>query len=285
LRTEKVIAVWKALSKHGFLSCPVLQQNKHKYYGVIELSDIVNHFVRTWGELELKNTSNFIKLAETDEAFNKLTVDDLMTYPVSKKNPFHPVEENFSLLHAAELLARTENLHRIPVVDKEGQLMNMLTQSQFIQFISKNLSSLGTKKNKPISEFTNSLKKVEIVEESQKSMFAFNKMSKSGITGVGVVNSKGELSGVLSVRDLKIVANDEKIFLKLFLSVEDFIKCIHSENRPKKVISVTVKDTLETVVKLLSENKIHRVFVVDEKKKPIGVVSLKDVLYEILFDE
>lgn len=43
-------------------------------------------------------------------------------------------------------------------------------------------------------------------------------------------------------------------------------------------------DTLESVIKKIHENKIHRVFIVDDETHmvPIGVISLRDILKEIL---
>jgi len=41
-------------------------------------------------------------------------------------------------------------------------------------------------------------------------------------------------------------------------------------------------DSLESIIKKLNEHNIHRIFVVDLNHKPIAVISLKDLLYEII---
>lgn len=41
-------------------------------------------------------------------------------------------------------------------------------------------------------------------------------------------------------------------------------------------------DTLEDAIKILAETKVHRLFIVDENFVPISVISLKDVLLEII---
>jgi CBS domain-containing protein len=46
--------------------------------------------------------------------------------------------------------------------------------------------------------------------------------------------------------------------------------------------TVTINDTLEDVINTLAEHRIHRLFIVNDDRKPIGVISLKDLLLEIL---
>jgi len=47
-------------------------------------------------------------------------------------------------------------------------------------------------------------------------------------------------------------------------------------------VTVHVTNTLGDVITKLAENKIHRVYVIDEERHPLGVISLRDVLVEIL---
>jgi predicted transcriptional regulator len=45
-----------------------------------------------------------------------------------------------------------------------------------------------------------------------------------------------------------------------------------------------MKDSLEDVINKLHIWKLHRIFIIDKDKKPIGVVGLKEILNEILFN-
>ena len=49
------------------------------------------------------------------------------------------------MLSAIELLAREENLHRIPVIEdfKSRKLVNIITQSQVITYLCNHLDQLG----------------------------------------------------------------------------------------------------------------------------------------------
>lgn len=74
------------------------------------------------------------------------------------------------------------------------------------------------------------------------------------------------------------------MMLMMTLTTAHAHKCTrHTEGqRPKRVQVCKESHTLEQVINLLADHSIHRVFVVDDAKKPIGVITLKDVLLEIL---
>lgn len=285
-KDDKVIDVWKGLIRHNFLSVPVLQKKKEKYFGFIDMSDIVSYFTKFYGEKTFKTVKNFKELVDTDNSFKEMTVEKMMIHPLSLKNPFIPVKRNYSLYYAAELLARESHMHRVPIVDSDGILVNLLTQSHFLDFIFANLSKIGTKKDKPVDLMKDVFKEVQTIHETELAIDAFNKMSKYNLYGLAVIDQKGVLTGAISVRDLKLIVNDEKMFSKLLGPVSEFIKKLNEEykDRPKSVISVTKQDKLEKVVQLLHQHKLHRVFITNEKHFVTGVVGVKEIISEVLFD-
>jgi CBS-domain-containing membrane protein len=58
----------------------------------------------------------------------------------------------------------------------------------------------------------------------------------------------------------------------------------HDPSHPR-VVSVTPKDNLATVLNLLVRFRLHRVYIVDEHHKPVGVVTLTDILQELVMHE
>lgn len=93
------------------------------------------------------------------------------------------------------------------------------------------------------------------------------------------MNKNGKLVGNISTRDLKCIDVDGKWWPRLFLPCWQFL-----EERQKALVYVLPSDTLETILKKIEKHQIHRLYVVNnsEERKPIGVVGLKEVLYEIL---
>jgi len=285
-RTDKVVDVFKGLVKHNFLSVPVLQKTKHKWFGFIDLADIVLYVVQNFGEEKLSMEEDFWKLVEREEEFQQKTVNDLMRYPLSRRNPFHPVKVGYSLLYAIEALAKEHNLHRIPVIDQDRKLVNLITQSQVVRFLQENMQLLGSKRHIMVKELHGVIHHVFSINIDQKAIEAFNQMVEKGVSGLAVVDNTGKLRGNLSLRDLKGMSTDARFFWRLYQSVDTYIAKIKKETkegqRPKRVQTCKDSHSLEHVINLLADHSIHRVYVVDNQKKPIGVISLKDVLSAIL---
>jgi len=288
-RTDNIIEVWKGLVQHNFLSVPVLQKTKSKYYGFVETYDILKYVVDFFGATEeLKNAEDWTKLASAHVEFMKKSVNDVMKYPLTRNNPFFPIHSGYSLLNAIEAMAREKGLHRIPVIDSNRNLITVITQSQIVKLLNSNLNLLGAKKNKPVVMMDRYLEDVFTVHEDQTAMEAFRMMVEKGVSGLAVINSEGKLSGTISHRDLKAVSVDTRMFWRLFQTTKNFLLKIRKENnetggdRPRSVVTVKSSDTLETVIKGLAEHNVHRIFITDDNKKPVGVISLKDVLYEII---
>jgi len=109
-------------------------------------------------------------------------------------------------------------------------------------------------------------------------------MLEKNVGGVGVLNGDGEIKGALSLVDLKIVSQDNKFFEKLYKKTKDFLKDLDSTyaERPYLIKTATMKDTIEDVVHKLHIWNLHRIYVVDRFKRPIGVVGIREILNEII---
>jgi len=275
------------LIQHNFLSVPVLQKTKQKYYGFVDLYDIVKYVVSYFGETdELKNTEDFFALANKTDEFKTKTVNDIMAYPLTRRNPFHPVNSGYSLFSAVESLARERGLHRIPIVDSERKLITVITQSQVVSILNRNMELIGDKRTKPVTATRKYMEEVLSVSEDAVAIDAFRMMVDKNVSGLAVVNSEGKLVGNISLRDLKAMSADGRLFFRLFQTVKHYLQKIAKETtadtRPRRVVSLKENDTLETAIRTLSEHKIHRVYIVNDLHKPVGVLTLKDTLLEII---
>lgn len=286
-RTDKVVDVWQGLIRHNFLSVPVLQKTKDKYYGFVDLADIVMFVLRMFGDEKLNIDRDFWEMYKQEEYMAQKTVNDIMVYPISRRNPFSPVKKGYTLFSSLELLAKEPGLHRIPVIDQNRKLVNIITQSQVLKFIHDNMNILGTVRNKPVTQFPTYNTHVHVINENEKAIDAFKLMTSHHVSGMAVINDQGKLVGNISLRDLKAIASDGRFFWRLYQTVKNFLQKIKREfqekdGRPKSVVVATSSDTLEDVIKKIVQNGIHRVFIVDENHKPTGVISLKDILLEII---
>jgi len=289
-RHDKIVDVFKGMIDKNILSVPVLLRDERRYFGFLDMADIVRYIVHHFGTGAHRD-QDFWELVKEEEKFRDKTVNDLMTYPVKWRNPFHPVVRGYSAMSVVEPLAREPDLHRVPIIDRETrQMYNLVTASQVVRWAHRNIHTLGTVKDKPIHQFSSMvIKPVVTVTESQRAIDAFQKMIDENIYGVAVVNDDGRLTGALSLRDIKLIQHDARFFWRLNQTVHNFLVKLRHEytekhKRPHRVVFALPDHSMREVISELAEERIQRVFIVNDRteKKPIGVVSIKDVLLEIL---
>jgi len=288
-RNDSVVEVWKGLITHGFLSCPVLSKTKQKYYGFVDIYDIVKFVVDFFGETpEIKSSEDFFTVASKNTEFQKKIVNDIMKYPLTKKNVFHPIQSGYSLFSAIEAMARERGLHRVPIVDHNSELMTVITQSQVVNILERNLDILGAKADKPISHTDKYMEEVYTIHEDALALDAFKLMVEKNVSGVAVVNSEGCMTSNISMRDLRAMSVDGRLFWRLYQTCKNFLQKVSKESReadegrPRSLVTVKEKETLGAVIRKLCQHKVHRVYIIDAQKKPQGVISLKDILLEII---
>ncbi len=119
---------------------------------------------------------------------------------------------------------------------------------------------------------------------------------------MAVLDENNKLVGNLSVTDFKLAAYQSAYWDYLGSTVKEYLKqlsTIHSAHirsspfymvknpdnphQPVQLI-VTVKpdDTLMTVVKYITFFRVHRVYIVNNEHKPVGLISCTDILKELL---
>jgi len=275
-----LVEVWKGLVRHNFHSVPVLLKTSNKYFGIIDLHDISRFVLDHFGKEELQSIEDFWKHVEKSNKLKNITVNDVMKSPLTRENPFKPVSSGYSLHFALELMAREPTLHRIPIISKDRKLVNMLTLSRLVQFFHENKKILGNRSSKPISVLGCSTKGVISIKETQLAIDAFTLMQSHDITAVAVVDEHGKLKGVISETDLKIISEDGSLFYKLHQDAKTFMKAI--EHKSKGVVTAKLGENFGEVIDKLSEKKVHRAFVVNDEGKPTGVISLKDIISDIM---
>jgi len=291
-RNDKIVDVWSGLVKHNFLSVPVmtnLLSPNRSWFGFIDVADIMTYVVNHFDQQRIgEEGQDFWELVKADEEFQKRTVEEVMQYSFSRtggkdKHLFRPVKVGYSLYYAIESLAKEKDLHRLVVLDDDGTVLNLITQSHIIDFLYQNIDKIGSKMNKPVGDFFKNI--IYSVKEDEQAIEAFKLMMEKNVSGVAIVDEEGKVKGNISSRDLKAIATDGSLFWRLYSKAYLFRQNARKEadpTPPRGTVTVHKGDSLGEVIKKLAENKIHRVYVIDEERRPLGVISLRDVLVEIL---
>jgi len=135
----------------------------------------------------------------------------------------------------------------------------------------------------------NVYKEVKSIDVNTPAIKGFQLMKDQSLSGIAVLDEQGRVVDNLSLRDLKAIRLENQLFHRLFFPCKDFLRILSEEsNYAKKDVRpifrkiVRENDTIEHVIRVLVEYNIHRVYLVDDNDKPVGVVALRDVLLELI---
>ncbi len=111
-------------------------------------------------------------------------------------------------------------------------------------------------------------------------------LSQSRVTGAPVVNARGECIGVLSATDfmalaegknslspLEYVLGDWRLTYVDAVPEDDLAECMTADP-----VTAPPTITIAALARHMIDAHIHRVIIVDEKRRPIGIVATTDIL-------
>jgi predicted transcriptional regulator len=167
--------------------------------------------------------------------------------PLSKDNPEMDVDGLFTLHDVVRFLVQ-----------------NSILMRQEPDF-HKSLHELGLGQNKP-----------KIVKHTIIAADAFKQIGRNCCMGLAVVDDNDCLIGNISATDLKGVTRNNCPILNS--SVQDFITRDQKRGWWERPISIDLNDSLYHTIHQFVSLGIHRMYVVDDQHRPIGEVSLRDVM-------
>jgi CBS domain-containing protein len=173
-------------------------------------------------------------------------------------------------------------VHRIPVVDPAtNQLVSVITQSAMVKFITKHLDQLDAGIDATLEQLHLGMKKVFSVNCEDRTLDALQMMQQHDISGIAVLDEQGKIMGNVSVSDVKVLVDADAAGAQLASGpVAQFVSHVRQLELATRYPSISVRATAtlrQTLSKLVATG-IHRIYVVDDQQRPVGVVSLTDVL-------
>jgi len=279
MATDSAFHALGLLRKSNVLSAPVLDKECNEYIGFVDMVDLVQLIVDEFTETELQGES-LLSLVEMSDTFQKTRVKDIIN--LSSRDPFVPVQDGSSLFSVIEVMAK-HKVHRVPLIDHQGRVSNLITQSAIVSYLAMHLPELGPITEKTVAEFLPGHKEVITVDINARAIEAFKSMVEHKVSAVGVVDEEGKLTGNISVKDIRVVAANPRFIQRLYWDVREFLFKINSErvNIVNPAISCSAKDTWGQVIQRLAASKVHRIYVV-ANFTPISVISLFDALVVLL---
>ena len=193
---------------------------------------------------------------ESLNAMRKLTARELMTSPIETVDVGTPVNE------AAGRMAE-KTIHRM-LVTEAGKPVGVISISDFVAGIAEQEAIRRETVGDVMSDT------FLVCREDNTILSAARTMTQSGWRSIVVVNSKGELQGVITGHDLLPLAGtnvDENLKVNALMS--------------RDLITIDIHSSLQQAADLMIQKHRHRVIVVDTsdpKSFPLGVISSFDIV-------
>lgn len=274
----------RIMKKEKLLCLPVMNlHHEDRVIGLIDVMDISAYVVtlydRTKGkELESGAQFNFDTVFNTFLEGRKAT--DLMNY--SGRNFCYPLAEDVSF--RVVLVSLCGLCHRIPILEKPSlkeilekkrhtPLKQFVTRTDMLNFVNENLEFWGDSLDVPIHTANCHTCDPKTVLDSKITIDAFREMTLNHISAVAVIDNEGRLTGNLTARDVKYLLESPQNLIELPLS--EFLSKV--ENRHSNYALCHTTNTMKHALTLMKGAAVHRVWIVDEHRRPIGVLSISDV--------
>jgi len=276
-----LLEAFQILIDQKIMSLPVVDASR-QIKGIFSMFDFLNILLHSVDEKELTSLKDNEVLPFLQK--KQFAAKPLSSFSeVGKSEPVVVVKGKEPLLKAVQEMLRTK-AHRVLVVDDSGQLINMITQSRVVALLSTMLDSVPDP-TKTLQELNLGFKEVLCVPATVTAFQAFKFIADKKVTGVAVVDDNKRLIGNLSVNDLKSLGYRFQFFSLLGQPLSVYTRTVHTQYealvalRPiEHVIYAKPEDTFEFAMRMLYAYRIHRIYIADKEMKPVGIISLYDVL-------
>lgn len=259
------------LVRNRILSAPIFDPAKGAYTSFVDLADFLVFIDAQLHENEIIEGSPERLL----HIVKRHRVADLAN--LSNRDPWVPTQRDTSLLNVASVMHGL-GVHRIPIVDKQGSIQGLLSQSDVVRYVHDHLAQFPVLEQVTVQQSRHT-PSVLSVKRSSPTVHAFDVMVRQSVSSLAVLNDDGTLFGNISLSDLKNQHFDMDVMHRARLSVEQYLQISGGVKRP---VTVTNEDTLAHAVRLVVSHHIHRVYVVDAQGRPVGVLALRDILHTVL---
>jgi len=185
-------------------------------------------------------------------------------------------------MKVVETLAKC--VHRVPVVNAQGSVINVISQSSIVKYLADKLQDaiLENPADPKIEELHNLGSKPVLSVGKQASVIStYRLMDQKKRSGIAIVDETGRFVGTTTGKDLGLFLENPSLAV-LNLPIFEHLQMIRSKQIDIKSPSIAVfeHDKVSRAIGLIAATRVHRVFVVDDEKhyRPIRVVSITDIL-------
>jgi len=261
------------LTSKQILSAPILlkkntQAREVDCLGFVDVLDCIEHVLEQVDKhlkqnVDFKAFKNSIMYSDVSSILNQ-----------SDRNPFIPTWDNQSLETVVPILS--SGVHRLPIFNTHTKtLVGILSQSDFVLLLAsvKSDPTLAPLMKKTVQDL--GYPSALLTSGTNEMVYDILRIMKTEkVSAVPLVNEKSELVGCFSASDIKSLSLEQ--WTGIFQDVHGFLAERHPESLTP--ICIRTNSTFSDVLSNMEQSKVHRVFVVDDEKKPVGVISMTDLI-------
>lgn len=274
--TEDVRTLLQKLSEANVVSAIITDPEKPGVFGFVDVFDLLVYVLEVTKESSDLTKESTENLKWEGKCFSRAEAGPLTNF--SQNDPYVTVSANTSLLEVVKILA--SEVHRVAVVDstQKERVLNVVSQSDVVKFLTKRGVWIGSKLEKPISEVGLGPLGVSAVKDDTPTVEVLRYMKRLAVRGVPVVDRNNRLIANFSASDL--LGLTEESFPLLALNVKDFLYRMYGF--PKPPIFCKINDSVETIMLKFAVHKVHRIYVVNDTMQPTGIITLTDIMQFLL---
>jgi CBS domain-containing protein len=285
---DSVNSALAKLAEANITSAPVVSDDG-KIHGFVDVVDLLLFLVKICTKQQESKvsppstkltTDDMGIIAKRSSEFYLSSLFEVLADNQLRHDAYYPLHYNAALKVGVEIFLK--GVHRIAVTDDSNRIFHILTQSNIIRWLGQDTSRMGLKADLSVSKMdTKKLNALITIPSTTRTIEAFELMKKTGVSSLAVVGKEGVLEGVISASDLKGLK--EFAFGRLLLPLSEFLVQVRKEQGKPADFTVTCDAAadLKTVVSRIVQTKVHRVFVIDNAHRPVGVISLTDIIAEV----
>ncbi|XP_049843274.1 5'-AMP-activated protein kinase subunit gamma-2-like, partial [Schistocerca gregaria] len=256
-----------ALVYNGVRAAPLWDSKRQEFVGMLTITDFIKI-------LQMYYTSPSAAIGELEE--HKL--DTWREVLKDQVKPLVHIGPDESLYDAIATLIRNR-IHRLPVIDPAtGDVLYILTHKRILRFLYLYINDLPKPSymNKTLRELQiGTYADIEMAREDTSIIEALHKFVGRRVSALPIVDEQGRLTDIYAKFDVINLAA-EKTYNNLDVSLREANE--HRNEWFEGVHKCRLDETLATVMERIVRAEVHRLVVVDEEDKVIGIISLSDLL-------
>ncbi|XP_032593039.1 uncharacterized protein LOC6564447 isoform X3 [Drosophila grimshawi] len=256
-----------ALVYNGVRAAPLWDSEKQQFVGMLTITDFIKI-------LQMYYKSPNASMEQLEE--HKL--DTWRSVLHKEVMPLVSIGPDASLYDAIKILIHSR-IHRLPVINPEnGNVLYILTHKRILRFLFLYINALPkpaymekSLRDLKIGTYDN----IETADESTSIITALKKFVERRVSALPLVDSEGRLVDIYAKFDVINLAA-EKTYNDLDVSLRKANE--HRNEWFEGVQKCNLDESLYTIMERIVRAEVHRLVVVDDQRKVIGIISLSDIL-------